>query len=56
MTIPQPYPFTSVIPGLEVIFYCHGPDLAESKCTASLIGKMSSVENYHHLELSDGQI
>ena len=56
MTILQPYSFTSVIPDLEVICFCHGPGLVEIKCPASLIGKRPSVENYHHLELSDGQI
>ena len=56
MTVLQPYPFISVSPDLEVICSCHGPGLVEIKCPASLIGKVPSIENYHHLELSDGQI
>ena len=56
MTILQPYPFISVSPDLEVICSCHGPGLVEIKCPASFIGIVPSVENYHHLELSDGQI
>ena len=56
MTILKPYPFIQVSPDLEVICSCYGPRLVEIKCPASLIGKVPSVENYHHLELSDGQI
>ena len=56
MTVLQPYPFILLSPDLKVICSCHGPGLVEIKCSASLIGKVPSIENYHHLELSDGQI
>ena len=56
MTVIQPYPFISISLDLEVICSCHGPGLVEIKCPASLIGKVLSIENYHHLELSDFQI
>ena len=56
MTLLQPYPFILLSPDLKVICSCHGPGLVEIKCSASLIGKVPSIENYHHLELSDGQI
>ena len=56
MMVLQPYPFISVSLDVEVICSCHGPGFVEIKCPASLIGKVPSIENYHDLELSDGQI
>ena len=56
MTVLQPYPFISVSPDLEVICSFNGSGLVEIKCPAGLIGKVPSIENCHHLELSDGQI
>ena len=56
ITVLQPYPFIQVIPDLEVICSSHGPDLVAIECSASLIGKVPSIENYHHLVISDGQI
>ena len=56
MTLLQLYPFISVSPDLEVICSYHGFGLVEIKCPASLIGKVSFIENHHHLELTDCQI
>ena len=36
--------------------FFNGSGLVEIKCPAGLIGKVPSIENCHHLELSDGQI
>ena len=55
MTVLQPYFFKSVSPDLEVICSYHGPGLVEIKCPTSLIGKVPSIENYHHLELIDAE-
>ena len=52
----QPYPFISVSPDLEVICSYHGRGVVKIKCLTSLVGKVPSIENYQHLELSDGQI
>ena len=41
---------------MEIFCSCDGSAPIEIKYPASLIGKVPSVENYHQLELSDGQI
>ena len=54
IAILQLYPFMLV--SSEVFCFCNDPGLVQIKSPASLIGKMPSIENCHHLELSDGQI
>ena len=56
LTVLKPYTFISVSPDVEVICSYHDPSLVEIKCPARLIGKVPSIEIYHHLELSDDQI
>ena len=41
----------SPTPDMEINCNCHGADLVEIKCLATLIGKIPSIENYSkHIE------
>ena len=51
MTVFEEYPYLSATPDMEINCNCHGADLVEIKCPATLIGKIPSIENYSkHIE------
>ena len=51
MTVFEEYPYLSATPDMEINCNCHGADLVEIKCPATLFGKIPSIENYNkHIE------
>ena len=51
MTVFEEYPYFSATTDMEINCISHGAGLVEIKCTATLIGKIPSIENYSkHIE------
>ena len=52
----ESHPFISASPDLEAQCQCHRLKLVEIKCLASIIGEVSSPQNYDHIEVVDGTL
>ena len=51
MTVFEEYPYLSATTDMKINCNCHGAGLVEIKCSATLIGKIRSTENYSkHIE------
>ena len=54
MAVYEEYPYLYATSDMEINCHCHGAGLEEIKCPATLIGKISSVENQSkHTEKDD---
>ena len=52
----ESHSFISVSPDLEAQCQCHSLKLVEIKCPASIIGEVSFLQNYDHIEVVDGTL